>query len=266
MKNELEEWQAWGTLEGAVKKGKKKAKKNVTDIVNYAFTEMLNNAIEHSRSKKVLVQMSKTEDLVRFQVIDWGVGIFNDIKRKFKLRNILEAIELLLKGKQTTVPETHTGEGVFFTSKAGDELVIKSSTKKLIFDNKINDIFIRDIKKVKGTKVKFEIYLNSKKKLSDIFKEYSNENFIFNKTKVTVKLFELKGSFYISRSQARRLLFGLEKFQRIVLDFKDVKTVGQGFVDEVFRVWHKKHPSIKIEYINANENVEFMIKRALENL
>jgi len=237
-------------------------RKNVVDILDYAFTEMLNNAIEHSRSKKIFVQIEKTDKLIKFKVNDFGIGIYNDIKRKFRLKNIFEAIELLLKGKQTTAPEAHTGEGIFFTSKVADILIIESSSKKLIFDNKIDDVFIRDIKKIKGTKVSFEIAINTKKNLSSVFKEYADENFIFNKTKVIVKLFKLGGQSYISRSQARRVLFGLEKFNRVILDFKNVDTIGQAFADEVFRVWKKKHPKIKISYINCNENIEFMIKRA----
>lgn len=237
--------------------------RNVAEILDYTFTEMLNNAIEHSRSKKILGQMERTDKFIKFIVTDWGVGIFNDIKRKFRLKNTLEAIELLLKGKQTTAPEEHTGEGIFFTSKAADKFLIKSSNKKIIFDNIINDIFVGDIKNINGTKIVFETSILSKRKLSAIFKEYTNENFVFDKTKVTVKLFELSDQSYISRSQARRLLFGLEKFRRVILDFRRVDTVGQAFADEIFRVWQKKYPTIKIEYDNVNESVEFMIKRAL---
>jgi len=36
---------------------------------------------------------------------------------------------------------------------------------------------------------------------------------------------------------------GLEKFEMVVLDFKGVQMVGQGFADEVFRVWQKNWPS-----------------------
>lgn len=241
-------------------------RKNVADILDYAFTEMLNNAIEHSKSKKILVQMEKADKLIKFRVTDWGVGVFNDIKRKFRLKDIFEAMELLLKGKQTTVPETHTGEGIFFTSKVGDKFALESSNKKLIFDNKIDDVFVRDSKKTKGTRAVFEILTNSQRELSSTFEEYTSENFVFDKTKVIVKLFELGGQSYISRSQARRLLFGLEKFQRVVLDFKKVETIGQAFADEVFRVWQKKHRRIKIESINCGQNIKFMIKRALRSI
>lgn len=230
-------------------------------ILDYAFTEMLNNAIEHSKSKKILVDMICADNKVKFIVDDKGVGILKNIMKKRGLKNELEAIQDLLKGKQTTSPEAHTGEGIFFTSKSADILVIKSSDKKLIFDNLAGDVFIRNLKPVKGTKVEFQIFIDSKRDLTAIFKEYSGEAFEFSTTKVLVNLYELDANF-ISRSQARRVVSGLDKFKKIILDFKNVETVGQAFADEVFRVWQNNHKDIKIEYQNTNDNVEFMIKRA----
>jgi len=58
-------------------------------------------------------------------------------------------------------------------------------------------------------------------------------------------------------------MIGLESFQDVLLDFEGVESIGQAFADEIFRVWQSNHPEIKITYINVNENVEFMIKRAL---
>jgi hypothetical protein len=46
----------------------------------------------------------------------------------------------------------------------------------------------------------------------------------------------------------------------VVLDFKGVQTVGQAFADEVFRVWQKNHPAIRIEMRHAGENVQFMVR------
>ena len=66
----------------------------------------------------------------------------------------------------------------------------------------------------------------------------------------------------MSRSQARRLILGLDKFKIIVLDFNKVKTIGQSFADEIFRVFQNNHPDITIETINCCKAVEFMIKRA----
>ncbi len=235
--------------------------KNTVSVIEYAFTEMLNNAIEHSESKKIDVIVDREDSFIRFNISDKGIGIFNSIIKKYNLKNELEAIQELTKGKLTTVPERHTGEGVFFTSRVVDKLMIQSWNKKLVFDNILNDIFIEDAKKLKGTRVIFYIGVKSKRKLENIFREYSDKNFRFNKTKVVVKLYKIDTN-YISRSQARRILIGLEKFKTVILDFSKVDTVGQAFADEVFRVWQNRHPNIKIQCQNANENIVFMIKRA----
>jgi len=55
----------------------------------------------------------------------------------------------------------------------------------------------------------------------------------------------------------------LDKFREVILDFKHINTIGQAFADEVFRVWQTRHPNTKIASINAEENVDFMIRRAM---
>ncbi|MFZ2397944.1 MAG: ATP-binding protein [Smithella sp.] len=99
---------------------------DVSSIVDYAFTEMLNNAIEHSTSEKIDVVIMKTATDIRFTVADRGVGIFNNIMKIKRLHTTIEAIQDLLKGKETTAPDAHSGEGIFFTSKIADRLIIKS--------------------------------------------------------------------------------------------------------------------------------------------
>jgi len=235
---------------------------NVSKILEYSFTEMVNNAIEHSNSDKIEVRVEKKKNNVLFEVRDKGIGIFNNIMRKKHLGSKMEAIQDLLKGKQTTEPASHSGEGIFFTSRVGDILTIESSKKKLIFDNLVEDIFVKDVnKESKGTRVVFSISLDSGKKIDKIFRDYTDNSFIFSKTEVTIKLYDREAN-YVSRSQARRLLSGLERFKTIILDFKGIDTIGQGFADEIFRVWGGKHPGKDIITKNAGENVEFMIIRA----
>jgi hypothetical protein len=234
---------------------------NVSSIIDYSFTEMLNNAIEHSTSEKIDVLIMKTATDVRFTVADRGIGIFNNIMKKKRLGSTIEAIQNLLKGKETTAPEAHSGEGIFFTSKIADLLTIKSFEKKVVFDNARQDIYVKDVKPVRGTRVDFVLGLRSKKKLVDLFDKFTDESFQFSKTGVKVKLYHQDVD-YVSRSQARRVLMGLEKFKTIELDFKDVDTIGQAFVDEVFRIWQSGHKDVKFVTKNANENVMLMIKRA----
>lgn len=238
---------------------------NVSGIAGYAFSEMLNNAIEHSGSRFIKIEMKRDKDCITFGVADNGVGIFNNIRKKKNLASNMEAIQDLLKGKQTTSPEAHSGEGIFFTSRAADILTIRSSEKKLVFNNPLADVFIKDIRKTAGTKVNFSVNVKTKKRLDDIFRKYTDSSFEFSKTGVIVRLYRI-GPECISRSQARRIVSGLEKFKTIILDFKGMDTIGQAFSDEIFRVWRSSHPSIEVISKNANDNVEFMIKRAMVNV
>jgi hypothetical protein len=234
---------------------------NVSSILDYSFTEMLNNAIEHSMSEKITVFIMRNATDIRFSVADRGIGIFNNIMKKKRLGASIDAIQDLLKGKETTAPAAHSGEGIFFTSKIADLLTIKSFEKKLVFDNARQDIYVKDVKPVRGTTVDFVLGLKSKKKLVDLFGKYTDENFQFSKTGVKVNLYSQDVD-YVSRSQARRILVGMEKFKTIELDFKEVKTIGQAFADEIFRIWQTGHKYVKFVISDANENVLLMIKRA----
>jgi len=234
---------------------------NARSLFHYAFTEILNNAIDHSGSRLSDVLVEINPQTVSFVITDYGIGIFENIRSQKKLHTEMEALQDLLKGKQTTLPEYHSGEGIFFTSKAADKFIIESHHKKLTIDNRLNDIFIEDIRCRKGTRVLIDIDVHSKKKMETIFQKYTNEDYRFDKSQVTVKLFQ-EGGEYVSRSQAKRLLHSLDRFHEITLDFQGVKTIGQGFADEIFRVFKKHHPEIQIHPIHCHENVNFMIQRA----
>lgn len=243
-----------------------KIPENIKSIFEYAFSEMLNNAIEHSESNKIKFTLNLNNDTLYFTVDDFGIGVFRSIMRKRKLNSEIEAIQDLLKGKTTTAPKMHSGEGIFFTSKVGDEFVLDSYGNQFIANNKIHDIFVKRVKGQKqGTKVYFHININKKNHLSDIFKQYTNigegGDYGFDKTEIRIRLYTI-GGINISRSQARRVLLGLDKFKVIVMDYDRVPTVGQAFADEIYRVFQKRNPNIVIQNINMNEAVKFMVERA----
>ncbi|MBU1180447.1 DUF4325 domain-containing protein [Patescibacteria group bacterium] len=238
-------------------------KENIKSIFDYSFSEMLNNAIEHSKSKNIEIEIFKENSELVFIINDFGIGVFKNIMQKRKLKSELEAIQDLLKGKTTTEPRAHSGEGIFFTSRAADKFILESFEYKLRIDNKIPDIFIEAQKPSKtGTRVIFHININSEKHLNDIFKKYQTDKdeLDFGKTEIKVRLYAM-GTIHVSRSQARRILSNLDKFKVIVLDFERVPTIGQAFADEIFRVFKKAHSKIKLKPINMNEAVRFMIER-----
>lgn len=244
----------------------KELPENIRSIFTFAFSEMLNNAIEHSTSKIISVEVILRDKLLSFVVNDAGIGVFRNIMKKKSLQSEIEAIQDLLKGKTTTMPRTHSGEGIFFTSKTADSFVLDSFGHILSIDNTTYDVFARTSSAIKrGTRIIFKINIDSERHLNDVFKKYTNigndSDYGFDKTEIRVKLF-ISGGVHISRSQARRILEGLEKFKVILLDYKDVPLVGQAFVDEIYRVFRNKHPDIVIQEENMSEGVKFMVERA----
>ena len=95
-----------------------------------------------------------------------------------------------------------------------------------------------------------------------MFRTFTTPDEGFTRTRPSVKLASL-GMRFASRSEARRLLSGLDEFTDVDLDFAGVQDVGQGFVDEVFRVWQQANPHKSVNPINMNEAVEFMVRRGL---
>jgi len=238
-------------------------KPNVYSIFRYAFLEMLNNAIEHSRSKTIDIEIFKSGNNLIFIVQDYGIGVYRNVMKKRRLTSELEAMQDILKGKTTTLPANHSGEGIFFTSKVSDVFILDSYSLRLRVDNLINDIFYEELEKeLVGTKVTFILDLDSQKSSEGIFVEYQDPSHGgFDKTEIRVKLFA-GGSIYVSRSQARRIMEGLGgKFKTIILDYDKVPTIGQAFADEIYRVFQNRHPETTIKSINMNQAIAFMINR-----
>ena len=101
--------------------------------------------------------------------------------------------------------------------------------------------------------------------LNEIFDRFASEDeeFGFTRTHFPIKIAEYGPDGLVSRSKAKRVLNRFNKFKEVVLDFEGVESIGQGFADEIFRVYFKQHPEVHINWMNANEQVERMIKRAL---
>lgn len=240
-------------------------KENVKSIFQYAFSEMFNNAIEHSQSKRINLEVYTEGEQMIFVVEDHGIGAFLNVMKKRRLNSETAAAQDILKGKTTTQPHAHSGEGIFFTSKSGDLFTLESHRLRLRVDNTKPDVFLEELPRRKlGTRVTFIISKKSKRHLKSVFDKYANisedSDYGFDKTEIQVKLYDA-GGVHVSRSQARRILAGLEKFKSIIFDFDQVPMVGQAFADEIFRVFQAKHPQIKLQAVRMNEAVKFMVKR-----
>jgi len=240
---------------------------NIVDICHYGFTEMVNNAIDHSGGTNIYIRAERSSDHIVIAIIDDGEGIFKRIKRLCELNDEREALLELSKGKLTTDPDNHTGEGIFFTSRVFDAFNIVS--KGIEFRHNDTDKFDWVIdssipENEFGTSVYMRLKRNTGRTIESVFNEFSSgpDEYQFNKTVIPVRLAQYENEKLVSRSQAKRLLVRIEKFQYVIFDFAGVSTIGQAFADEIFRVYAARHPEINLLPVNMEENVKKMITRA----
>jgi hypothetical protein len=156
------------------------------------------------------------------------------------------------------MPEAHSGEGIFFTSRAADRFTLRSHRIGLEWNRARADTFASDERFLRGTLVTFMVRRDTRRSLEAVFADFapSDYDFRFEKTNIQVRLLQQD---YVSRSEARRLTANLEKFRSVGLDFEGVRSVGQGFADELFRVFARRHPGTAIGVVNANRAVRAML-------
>jgi len=234
---------------------------NVRRMWTYGFLEIFNNAIEHSQGEQIRVTIDENSIFTAMTISDNGIGIFKNIKTKFKLVEEKDALLELAKGKRTTDKKRHSGQGIFFVSKVFDDFMIASSN--IIFGSspkKNNPVTINKTKF--STSVYMGLANNSNRQIKAVFDAFSTEiPGDFDKTIVPVRL--ANSDDLVSRSQARRVLSGLELFKEVILDFKDCTYIGQAFADELFRVFPNMNPNTAIMAQNANTEIQNMIHRAI---
>lgn len=243
---------------------------NVVDICYYGFTEMINNVIDHSEGRTVYISVERNIESIIMCAIDDGEGIFRRIKRLCELPEERQALLELSKGKLTTDPDNHSGEGVFFTSRVFDLFEIDSTGLKFSHHDALDFDYLVDsnlLSETSGTLVYMEIKRTSERSIQDVFDKFTAgpDEFQFNKTVVPVKLASFENEKLVSRSQAKRLLSRIEKFTNVIFDFEDVPSIGQAFADEIFRVYANKHPHMVLLPIEMSDAVKMMVNRALGN-
>lgn len=236
---------------------------NVRDIWRYGITEMVNNAIDHSSTEEVHVGIARNALYTQAWIADDGEGIFLKIQKALELFDPREAILELAKGKFTTDPANHSGEGIFFTSKVFDVFDIRSGSLHFMHDDGLEDVLIERPKDAPGTIVLMRLNNDSSRTTKEVFDKFAApEEYSFAKTIVPVRLAQYEGEKLVSRSQAKRLTLRFERFKTVVLDFEGVEEIGQAFADEVFRVFQTAHPGTQMIPANVTPAVKAMIGRA----
>lgn len=239
--------------------------KNAIEILGYGFTEMLNNAIDHSDAENANVRLIQTAKSVIVEIEDHGIGVFRNIQQKLKLSSERESVFELFKGKLTTDPVRHSGEGVFFTSRMVDLFSLQSGRLRITHDRLSANWQIEELEAATvGTLVRMTVSRMTSLQAKDLFNEFADpEELTFSRSHAPIKLAQFGLDNLMSRSQARRVATRFDRFSEVVLDFADVEFIGQAFSDELFRVFPNANPSVKLQPINMNHFVAGMIRRVL---
>ena len=254
----LEEDQVWSVTVLPLLEG---LPANSIDIWQYCVTEMVNNAIDHSAGSRLIVVVRRRPSNTRVRVFDDGVGIFTKIKAAFNLEDETQAILELSKGKLTTDPDRHSGQGIFFASRMLDEFSILSHGAYFSHEaTQPADWILPDDDPDSSTMVTMALDNNTDQTLKNVFDQYSSgDNYDFSKTVVPLRLARFGEEKLISRSQAKRALARIERFKAVVFDFAGIEMIGQAFADEIFRVWARAHEDVECMVIDASPAVRKMI-------
>ena len=242
--------------------------KNVFDVWNFCFTEMFNNAVDHSEGETISVYLEQDEDATELTLIDDGVGIFRKLQSALNLPDERQAVLELAKGKFTTDSSRHSGQGIFFTSRMVDSFDIVSGS--VYFSSQAGarqDVALEEEEGTAGTTLFLRLANDTSRTMSGIFAEYrEGDKFGFDRTVIPVVLAQYGDDQLVSRSQAKRVLARVEKFEHVVFDFDKVPQIGQGFADEIFRVFARAHPEVKLSVSRASREVMGMIQGAKKQL
>lgn len=238
---------------------------NVVNVWQYCVSEMINNAIDHSGGSELRVRVLQNAAITEMVVMDNGIGIFRKIKQAYNLEDDRHAVLELAKGKLTTDPARHTGEGIFFTSRMLDNFAILSGDVFFSHKHEEEEDWISEREKPDtGTAVFMVLANTSPQTTQEVFDYFASEehDYGFTKTIVPVRMAQHGAEQLVSRSQAKRLLARVDRFAIVVFDFKAVDAIGPAFADEIFRVFERRHPNIRLVPMNTLPAVEQMITRA----
>ncbi len=231
-------------------------------IAQHAFTELLNNAIDHSGGTQVTVSMRQTAMHLQLLVSDDGCGVFQRIASAFDIAEPSLAMLELSKGKLTSQPERHTGRGLFFTSRLADVFDLHANTTAFQYRgwDRRNWHKGKPIAR-QGTSIYLAIALDTARTLDSVLKAHSLDGagYAFERTVVPLQLMLGGTTGLESRAQAKRVVARLNAFRRAEIDFTGIGDVGHGFADELFRVARQANPGLQIVPVGMSPRVDAMV-------
>lgn len=240
----------------------------IAHMAQHAFTELLNNAIDHSGGSRVAVSMRQTPMQLQMLVSDDGCGLFQHIAQNFDIAQAPLAMLELAKGRLTSAPERHSGHGLFFTSRLADVLDIHANHSafqcRAWERGSWRAAPSGPVASRNGTSIYLAIMLDTPRTLPSVLQAQSasGSDAAFERTRVPLVLLDggASGSVMLaSRAEARRATKRLAQFRHAEIDFSGVDVIGHGFADEMFRVFGRDHPGLELHPVGMTAQVAAIV-------
>lgn len=241
--------------------------RHVGRMIQHGFTELVNNAIDHSGGTSVTVSLRQTPSHAQLLVSDDGCGVFDKICDTYELADAQHAMLELSKGRLTTQPQAHTGRGLFFSSQLADVFDIHANGRAYQRRAWEGNSWAqgRGLPR-QGSSIYMAIALESSRTLEQVLGQWSvdGSGIAFDQTRIMLNLVAGPGQLLDSRAQARRVAARLPQFKRAEVDFSGVPEVGHAFADELFRVFARAHQEVELVPTNMSPRVAALIQAARE--
>jgi anti-sigma regulatory factor (Ser/Thr protein kinase) len=233
----------------------------IARMAQHAFTELLNNAIDHSGGTAVTVSMRQTPLQLQLLVSDDGCGLLKRLAGKFDLYDPRLALLELCKGKLTSAPRRHSGHGLFFTAQLADVFdihAIAQAFQRRAWERRQWHTG-RQVTQ-SGTSIYLAIPLDTPRTLEVTLRAHSldQESLRFERTVLPLHLLACQ-QVQASRAEAKRAVSRLSQFRRVDIDFAGITDVGHGLADEMFRIFSRDHPDTELVPVGMNAQVAAMV-------
>jgi anti-sigma regulatory factor (Ser/Thr protein kinase) len=242
---------------------------NVARLVQHAFSELLNNAIDHSGGSAVTVSVRQTAMHVQLLVSDDGCGVFNRIAQAFDIPDATLAMFELSKGKLTSMPQAHSGHGLFFTARLADFFNLHANENAFQLRNSDLPTWVKSRPMPRqGTSVYLAIALDTPRCLDEVLVAHSlhgqglsdSSRYSFDRTVLPLRLLTGHNIGLESRAQARRVMARMSQFRRAEVDFGGIEDIGHAFADEMFRVQRAQAAALDLQPVRMSPRVAAMVK------
>ncbi len=240
---------------------------NVARMLQHAFAELVNNAADHSGGSAVTVSLRLTPMHAQLLVSDDGCGLFARIEKRFQIDDPLLAMFELSKGKLTSMPDAHSGHGLYFTARLADYFNLHANDAAFQRTGEQRSRWAASKAMArKGTSIYLAIALDTERCLDTVLRSHSlaPDMYAFDSTVLPLRLLTGLHTGLESRAQAKRVVSRLgASFRRAELDFSGIDDIGHGFADELFRVFPRQHPGLELVPVGMAPRVSAMVSSVM---